>query len=51
MSPNNLNEYLQKMVYDKNSKNEITHTKIGSKEHNIYGAKYTINNNEEFLNH
>lgn len=51
MPPNNLNEYLQNMVYNKNSKNEITHTKIGSKEHNIYGASYTINNNKEFLNH
>jgi hypothetical protein len=50
MSPNNFNEYLQNMVCDKNSKNEVTHTNIGSKKHNIYGASYTINNNEEFLN-
>ena len=51
MSANNLGEYIQNMQYEKDSKNTITHTKIGSKEHNIFGASYTINNNDEFLNH
>ena len=51
MSPNTLGEYIQNMQYEKDSKNTITHTKIGSKEHNIFGASYTINNNDEFLNH
>jgi len=49
MSANTLGEYIQNNIYVKNSGNEITHTKIGSKEHNIYGASYTINNNDEFL--
>ena len=51
MSPNTLGQYIQNKIYVKDSGNEITHTKIGSKEHNIFGASYTINNNEEFLNH
>jgi len=51
MSANTLGEYIQNMQYEKDSKNTITHTKIGSKEHNIFGASYTINNNDEFLNH
>ena len=49
MSANILGDYLQNMMYKKDSGNEITHTKIGSKENNIYGASYTINNNDEFL--
>ncbi len=49
MSANTLGQYIQNNIYVKNSGNEITHTKIGSKEHNIYGASYTINNNDEFL--
>lgn len=51
MSANTLGGYIQNMQYEKDSKNTITHTKIGSKEHNIFGASYTINNNDEFLNH
>jgi phage/plasmid-associated DNA primase len=51
MSANNLGEYIQNNIYVKDSGNKITHTKIGSKEHNIFGASYTINNNDEFLNH
>ena len=50
MSANTLGEYLQNKIYVKDSGNEITHTKIGSKEHNIFGESYTINNNDEFLN-
>lgn len=51
MSPNTLAEYIQDKHYKKDSGNEITHTKIGSKEFNITGGSYTINNNDEFLNH
>ncbi len=49
MSANTLGGYIQNKIYVKDSGNEITHTKIGSKEHNIFGASYTINNNDEFL--
>lgn len=51
MSPNTLGEYIQDKHYKKDTGNEITHTKIGSKEFNIIGGSYTINNNDEFLNH
>ena len=51
MSSNNLGEYIQDKHHIKNSKDEITHTKIGSKQFNITGGSYTINNNDEFLNH
>ena len=43
--------YLQNFKHKKESKDEITHTRIGSKEFNIFGASYTINNNDDFLNH
>ncbi len=49
MSSNTLGGYIQNKIYVKDSGNKITHTKIGSKEHNIFGASYTINNNDEFL--
>ena len=51
MSANTLGEYIENKHYIKDSGNKITHTKIGSKEHNIFGASYTINNNDEFLNY
>ncbi len=51
MSPNTLGEYIQNKHYKKETGDEITHTKIGSKEFNITGGSYTINNNDEFLNH
>ncbi len=49
MSANTLGEYLQNHNYVKDSKETITHTKIGDKSSNIYGASYTMYNNDEFL--
>ena len=51
MSPNTLGEYILNKHYKKDTENEITHTKIGSKEFNITGGSYSINNNDEFLNY
>jgi len=49
MSANTLGEYLQNNLYIKDSNETITHTKIGDKSSNLYGASYTMYNNDEFL--
>ena len=39
---NNLNNILKKYIHNKDNNTEITHTRIGNRELNIYGGSYTI---------
>ena len=52
MSPSlPFDEFLKRFKYNANVSSEITHTRIGSNELNVYGGSYTIgdDNREEFL--
>lgn len=53
MSPSSLSfdDYLKRFKYNADISSEITHTRIGSKDLNVYGGSYTISNDnhKEFL--